>query len=129
VGVLDDVAVGKPDRLVASADPGVAVVWFAEHVEQVVAGSRVAYPGLMYGRQRVRRGVLPDSATADRVEDISGEAVADLGEARGGYADLDVAVHARLRAAEQVQRPARGHVPRRGDPGQVVCDVVRGPAG
>src|SRR4051794_29324522 len=42
MGVVDDVAVGKPDRLVAAADPGIAVVGFAEHVEQVVAGGRVA---------------------------------------------------------------------------------------
>jgi hypothetical protein len=42
LGVVDDLAVGKPDRLVASADPGVAVVWFAEDVEQVVVGRRVA---------------------------------------------------------------------------------------
>ncbi|KUO12974.1 hypothetical protein AQJ58_07210 [Streptomyces sp. DSM 15324] len=48
-GAVDDVAVGKPDPLISSADPGVAVVRFAEHVEQVVAGGRIAEPSLMYG--------------------------------------------------------------------------------
>src|SRR5215469_8437913 len=41
-GVADDLAVRKPDRLVMPADPGRAVVRFAEHIEQVVAGGWVA---------------------------------------------------------------------------------------
>jgi hypothetical protein len=41
-GVENDLAVGKPDRLVVTADPDLAVVRFAEHVEQVVAGGPVA---------------------------------------------------------------------------------------
>jgi hypothetical protein len=40
--VADDLAVGKPDRLVVPADPALAVVRFAEHIEQVVAGGPVA---------------------------------------------------------------------------------------
>jgi hypothetical protein len=31
-GVVDDLAVGQADRLVVSADPGLAVVGFAEHI-------------------------------------------------------------------------------------------------
>ena len=45
-GAVDDLAVGKADRLVVPADPGLAVVRLAEHVKQVVAGGRVAQPGL-----------------------------------------------------------------------------------
>jgi len=41
-GVVDDLAVRKPDRLVVPADPGPAVVGFAEHIEQVVAGGWIA---------------------------------------------------------------------------------------
>ena len=41
LGVVDDVVIRNPDRLVASADPSSAAVRFAEHVEQVVAGGRV----------------------------------------------------------------------------------------
>ncbi|MFF8717639.1 hypothetical protein ACF07T_40595 [Streptomyces sp. NPDC015184] len=62
--VVDDVAVRKPDPLIASADPGVAVVRFAEHVEEVVTGGRIAEPCLMYGGRRLRCGVLPDPSGA-----------------------------------------------------------------
>jgi hypothetical protein len=89
-GEADDLVVGKADRLVVPTDPGLCVVGFAEHVEQLVAGGRVAQPGLVRGGQHVRRGVLPDPVAADRVEGVSGEAVADLGEARGGDRDLEV---------------------------------------
>jgi hypothetical protein len=126
-GVVDDLAVGKPDRLVVPADPGLAVVGFAEHIQPVVAGSWIPEPGLVGGGQHAWPGVLPDPAAAHRVEGVSGEAIADLGEGRRRDRDLDVTVLAGLRAAEQIQRPARGHAPGGGDPGQVLCHLPRGP--
>jgi hypothetical protein len=126
--VPDDLAAGKPDRIVVPADPGSAVVGVAEHVEQVVAGGWIAQPGLVRGGQHAWCGVLPDPAAADHVEGVSGEAIADLGEGCGRDRDLDVTVLTRLRAAEQIQRPTCGHAPGRGDPGQLLCDLARAPA-
>jgi hypothetical protein len=127
--VVDDLAVRKPDRLIVPADPGLAVVGFAEYIEQVVAGYWIAEPGLVRGGQYAWCGVLPDPAAADRVERVSGEAITDLGEGGRWDRDLDVTVIARLPAAKQIQRPACGHAPRRGDPGQALRDFTRGPAG
>jgi hypothetical protein len=126
---MDDLAVGKPDPLVVPADPGLAVVGFAEHIEQVVAGDWIAEPGLVRGGQYAWCGALPDPAAADRVERVSGEAITDLGEGCRWDRDLDVTVLARLPAAEQIQCPAGGHAPGRGDAGQALCDFTRGPAG
>jgi len=129
VGAVDDLAVRESDPLIAAADPGVAVVRFSEHVEQVVARSRIAQPCLMYGSEHIRCGVLPDPAAASRIKDESAKTAADLGEASGRDRDLDVPMSARLPAAKQIQGPTGGHAPGRRDPGQVACDFDRGPAG
>src|SRR5579875_3373161 len=126
-GVADDLAVREADRLVAPADPGVAVVWFPEDVEQVLAGGRIAKPGLVCVGQLVWGGVLPDPPFADRVKGERPAAVADLGEPRRRDGDLDVPVLPGLLPAEQIQSPSPDHTPGCGDPAQAASNFIRRP--
>src|SRR5262249_18541182 len=123
-GAADDLLVRQPDRLVPTADPRAVVLRLPEDIEAVHAG--LADPGLVHhveGRAVQR----PGAARSDHLEVIAGQRVGDGAELRGRDGGLQVAVLARLAAAEQVEGPAPRDAPGHADAGQQPGDVLGPP--
>ena len=103
-------AIGSPDARIASAYPGVPVVWFAEDVEVPDLRPTLPRPGLMMLAECLARGRHHLAAAGD-VEVALRKPTGHLGEPIPGHRDLHIGVCPGRRPQKQVDRPAAGQAP------------------
>lgn len=111
LGDLDDLGVGTAERVVATTDPHIAVVWISEDVKVVDPGRSVPYPCLVHHIEGCLIIEVPDMARANDVEVELRKCSADLGEPKDRDGDLRVLMDPGHYAEEEVDRPASRDAP------------------